>query len=88
MRTSTEITLRSTSSTSQYTDHPHLSFQLHRSSKGLTLGLHRSLQKYDLQAFRQTDIQVFDADGMEHEGRDAASFEFQDKREGEIVTLV
>jgi hypothetical protein len=55
--------------------------------EGGALGLHRSLQKSDLPVLCQPDIQVFDAQGMENDTRDAASFEFQDKQEGEIVAL-
>ncbi|MEI8016301.1 MAG: hypothetical protein WCH20_15875 [Nitrospira sp.] len=49
--------------------------------------MHRSLQKCEFLILRQPDIQVFDADGMEHDTRDAASVEFQHKQEGEIVAF-
>jgi hypothetical protein len=55
--------------------------------EGSALGLHRSLPKCDLPVLRQPDILVFDAQGMENDTRDAASFEFQDKQEGKIVAL-
>jgi hypothetical protein len=45
------------------------------------------LQECDFLILRQPDVQVLDAQGMEHDPCDAAPFKFHDKQEEQIVAL-